>query len=154
MSTSDIVIILAIIVAVYFFVFKKSDVPTINKEVPLVNPLDAISERKKLPTMTHEELRKYDGKDGRPIYIGILNDVFDCSAGDKFYGPGGAYEVFAGRDITLAAAKFSTEEKYLEDHNIENITHAERDSLRHYFNVLAGKYIPVGRLDKKKVKNA
>lgn len=45
------------------------------------------------------------GEDGAPIYIGLLGTVFDVSKGASFYGKGGAYHVFAGRDATVGLAK-------------------------------------------------
>lgn len=33
----------------------------------------------KLKEFTREEIRSFDGKEGRPIYIAIANKVFDCS---------------------------------------------------------------------------
>ncbi len=99
-----------------------------------------------LKEYTREELRQYDGKEGRPIYIGICNKVFDCTAGAEFYGPGGNYENFAGRDISRAAGKFSTEERYLADPRIDTLTLAELDSMKHFFNVIGGKYKLIGRM--------
>jgi hypothetical protein len=32
-----------------------------------------------LPKFTREELKKYNGHDGQPIYIGVANKVFDCT---------------------------------------------------------------------------
>jgi membrane-associated progesterone receptor component len=99
-----------------------------------------------LKPFTLEELAKYSGKEGSPIYISIGGKVFDCSAGVGFYGPGGAYELFAGRDISLAAAKFSKEEKYLDSPDLTNITPAEKDSFFHFYNMLYGKYPMIGTL--------
>ncbi len=54
--------------------------------------------------MTAEELAMYDGqRAGRaPIYIGILGQVYDVTAGKQHYGPGGSYSFFAGRDASRA----------------------------------------------------
>lgn len=48
--------------------------------------------------------------------------LFYCSEGAQWYGPGGAYEVFAGRDISRAAGKFSTEMKYIDDYSIADLS--------------------------------
>jgi len=43
----------------------------------------------KLPRFTRDELRPFDGQSlGQPIYIAVLGNVYDVSAGRKFYGPG------------------------------------------------------------------
>jgi predicted heme/steroid binding protein len=57
--------------------------------------------------MTLEELKKYNGKDEKKICIAIKGEIFDVSRGASFYGPGGPYDVFAGREASRAFAKFS-----------------------------------------------
>ncbi|KIY02114.1 uncharacterized protein Z520_02252 [Fonsecaea multimorphosa CBS 102226] len=53
--------------------------------------------------LTPEQLVLYDGSDpAKPIYLAINGTIFDVSAGKHTYGPGGSYEVFAGRDATRA----------------------------------------------------
>ncbi|KAJ2767641.1 Dihydrodipicolinate synthase [Coemansia nantahalensis] len=47
---------------------------------------------------TKRQLAQYTGADGAPILIALDGKVYDVSAGRGFYGPGGAYSVFAGRD--------------------------------------------------------
>lgn len=60
--------------------------------------------------MTFDELKKYNGRgeDGR-ICVAVLGKVFDCSKGRRFYGPGGPYSTFAGRDATRALATFDVD---------------------------------------------
>eukprot|EP00591_Stephanopyxis_turris_P012020 CAMPEP_0195517650 /NCGR_PEP_ID=MMETSP0794_2-20130614/11184_1 /TAXON_ID=515487 /ORGANISM="Stephanopyxis turris, Strain CCMP 815" /LENGTH=167 /DNA_ID=CAMNT_0040646487 /DNA_START=169 /DNA_END=672 /DNA_ORIENTATION=- len=55
-------------------------------------------------TITQEELASYNGKDGSPLYLSIDSRVYDVSAGTKFYGEGGPYNKFVGRDATRAYA--------------------------------------------------
>lgn len=48
---------------------------------------------------TPEELKEFSGeKNSKGIYISILGQVYDVSKGEKHYGPGGTYHIFAGRD--------------------------------------------------------
>ncbi len=64
--------------------------------------------------MTKEELRKYDGTGPeKKIYIACNELVFDVTESEN-YKEGGMYEKFAGRDITIACAHYSTDEKYLD----------------------------------------
>ncbi|EXJ94917.1 hypothetical protein A1O1_00035 [Capronia coronata CBS 617.96] len=53
--------------------------------------------------LTPEQLALYNGTDPKkPIYLAINGTIFDVSAGRHTYGPGGSYEVFAGRDASRA----------------------------------------------------
>ncbi|GAA93649.1 uncharacterized protein L969DRAFT_53809 [Mixia osmundae IAM 14324] len=54
-------------------------------------------------TFTEAQLRQFDGTDpSKPIYLAVMSDVFDVSAGRRMYGPGGSYHHFAGRDGSRA----------------------------------------------------
>ncbi|KAI9594557.1 cytochrome b5-like heme/steroid binding domain-containing protein [Syncephalis fuscata] len=58
--------------------------------------------RKQL-VFTEEELLKYTGQDpSLPIYIAINGEVYDVTEGSGYYGPGGGYHFFAGRDAARA----------------------------------------------------
>jgi len=53
--------------------------------------------------LTSEQLALFNGSDPeKPIYLAINGTVFDVTEGRHTYGPGGSYEVFAGRDATRA----------------------------------------------------
>jgi predicted heme/steroid binding protein len=53
--------------------------------------------------LTPEQLALFNGTDPKlPIYLSINGTVFDVSEGRHTYGPGGSYNVFAGRDATRA----------------------------------------------------
>ncbi|KAK6625113.1 hypothetical protein RUM43_005404 [Polyplax serrata] len=50
---------------------------------------------------TSDELKSYNGEKGsKGTYLSILGDVYDVSKGQRHYGPGGPYHVFAGRDAS------------------------------------------------------
>ena len=49
---------------------------------------------------TPDELALHDGTRGRGIYLAVLGEVYDVSAGRKHYGADGAYAHFAGRDAS------------------------------------------------------
>ena len=49
---------------------------------------------------TLEELSKY--RDGEKIYLALGGKVYDVTKSAMFYGPGGAYHIFAGRDGTFS----------------------------------------------------
>ncbi|KAI9491221.1 cytochrome b5-like heme/steroid binding domain-containing protein [Zychaea mexicana] len=58
--------------------------------------------RKEL-VFSEEQLARYDGSNPNlPIYLAVDGDVFDVSAGLGWYGYGGSYNHFAGRDAARA----------------------------------------------------
>ena len=49
--------------------------------------------------LTDAQLAAYDGSDpAKPIYLALNGTIYDVSAGRRVYGPGGSYNVFAGKD--------------------------------------------------------
>ncbi|KAH0541541.1 hypothetical protein FGG08_004016 [Glutinoglossum americanum] len=53
--------------------------------------------------LTDAQLARYDGSDPElPIYVAVNASIYDVSAGRAFYGPGGSYSFFAGRDASRA----------------------------------------------------
>ena len=78
---------------------------------------------------TPAQLAAFDGKDDdTPVYVALRGDVFDVSAARHFYGPGGGYEMFRGRDASRCLAKMSLEESDL-DGPIDDLNFGERDQL-------------------------
>jgi len=64
------------------------------------SPEQAGSEGKDL---TDAQLKEYDGSDpDKPLYLAINGTIYDVSIGRNFYGPGGHYGHFAGRDANRA----------------------------------------------------
>ncbi|RKF58464.1 Membrane steroid-binding protein 2 [Golovinomyces cichoracearum] len=52
---------------------------------------------------TDDELKAYDGTDEhKPILLAINGTVYDVTLGRRFYGPGGSYHFFAGKDASRA----------------------------------------------------
>ena len=73
---------------------------------------DEVKDDRQTP-WTLDEIRKFDGKgpDGK-IYIGCNGFVFDVTESPNFQ-EGGGYANFAGYDISIACANYSTDDKHL-----------------------------------------
>ena len=95
---------------------------------------------------TASELAHYDGSDPqRALLFAVSGDVYDVGRGRAFYGPGGPYSMFAGKDCTRALAKMSFEpEDFTGD--TDGLTQDERDKLQDWIETLSGKYDKVGKL--------
>jgi membrane-associated progesterone receptor component len=92
------------------------------------------------------ELAAYDGSDlGKPLLIGIRGQVYDVTRGRDFYGPGGPYEMFAGKDCTRALAKVSFDGELFTG-DVEGLEPEELDKLEEWIEMFEGKYRRVGRL--------
>ncbi|CAH9069846.1 unnamed protein product [Cuscuta europaea] len=94
--------------------------------------------------ITEEELRQYDGSDPKkPLLMAIKSQIYDVSQSRVFYGPGGPYAIFAGRDASRALAKMSFEEKDLTG-DISGLGAFEIDALRDWEYKFMSKYVKVG----------
>ncbi|KAG0197806.1 hypothetical protein BGX28_008699 [Mortierella sp. GBA30] len=53
--------------------------------------------------LTQLELAHYDGSDpAKNIYLAVKGEIFDVTAGRPYYGKGGGYSFFSGRDASRA----------------------------------------------------
>ncbi|XP_074584235.1 putative steroid-binding protein 3 [Curcuma longa] len=96
--------------------------------------------------LTLQQLRDFDGSDAsKPIYVAIRGTIYDVSAGKGFYGPGGAYAAFAGRETSRALAKMSKEEGDVCG-NLEGLSEKELGVLADWEKKFQAKYPVVGRL--------
>jgi membrane-associated progesterone receptor component len=92
------------------------------------------------------ELAAYDGSDpGKPLLIGIRGQVYDVTRGRDFYGPGGPYGMFAGKDCTRALAKVSFDAELFTG-DIEGLEPEELDKLEEWIEMFEGKYRRIGQL--------
>ena len=92
------------------------------------------------------ELGAYDGSDPqRPLLIAVRGEVYDVTRGRHFYGPGGPYAVFAGKDCTRALAKMSFDAADFTG-SLESLSQEELDNLEDWIERLRMKYRLLGRL--------
>lgn len=96
--------------------------------------------------LTEAELSRYDGSDSSlPILVAIRGKIYDVSAGKSFYGPGGSYAVFSGKDASRALAKMSTKaEDAVPD--LDGLTDKELGVLDDWDRKFAAKYPVVGHV--------
>lgn len=99
--------------------------------------------------MTLEQLREFDGKgpDGR-ILLAANCKIFDVTRGKRFYGPGGPYGLFAGRDASRALATFSMSDDVFRNEydDLSDLTSMQMESVREWEMQFTEKYDYVGRL--------
>jgi membrane-associated progesterone receptor component len=92
------------------------------------------------------ELAQYDGSDpGKPLLLAIRGQVYDVGRGRDFYGPGGPYGMFAGKDCTRALAKVAFDPDLFTG-DMEGLDQEELDKLEEWIEMFEGKYRRVGRL--------
>ncbi|KAJ9137515.1 Cytochrome b5 [Pleurostoma richardsiae] len=130
-----------LIYAVYAF-FRPSPPPVLPKESPATV----------FRTFTPRTLLPYNGENGAPVYLAVRGRVFDVSAGRNFYGPGGPYANFAGRDASRGLACGSFDEDMLTkdlDGPLDTLSDLGRDemeALQGWEERFESKYLVVGKL--------
>jgi len=94
-----------------------------------------------------EELKKYDGSPGSPgLYIALLGVVYDVAKGAQYYGPGGGYSFFAGRDASRAYVTGNFEEAGLVS-NVDGLSSGDYLGLEEWSRFYEKDYSKVGVLN-------
>ena len=83
----------------------------------------------------------------KPLLMAIKGQIYDVSQSRMFYGPGGPYALFTGKDASRALAKMSFEEKDLTG-DISGLGPFEVDALQDWEYKFMGKYVKVGTIKK------
>lgn len=101
-----------------------------------------------LGEISEDELKQYDGADPKkPLLMAIKGQIYDVSQSRMFYGPGGPYALFAGKDASRALAKMSFEERDLTG-DISGLGPFEIDALQDWEYKFMSKYVKVGTIKK------
>jgi membrane-associated progesterone receptor component len=96
--------------------------------------------------ITAEELSKHTGEDPyRPILFAVRGQVYDVTDARSFYGPGGAYGVFAGREIARALGKMAITADECSD-DLGDFTDNEHGVLKDWETKFQAKYKIVGQV--------
>ncbi|KAK4236520.1 cytochrome b5-like heme/steroid binding domain-containing protein [Achaetomium macrosporum] len=125
-----------------FLLRPSSPAPQIPKEEPAVV----------FRTFTPRTLLPYNGENGMPVYLAVRGRVFDVTRGRNFYGPGGPYANFAGRDASRGLACGSFDEAMLTKDldgpldTLSDLGREEMEALRGWEERFEEKYLVVGRL--------
>ncbi|KAK2022536.1 membrane-associated progesterone receptor component 1 [Colletotrichum zoysiae] len=136
------ILVLLILSYTVYVLFRPTPPPTLPREPPATV----------FRVFTPRALLPFTGEDGRPVYVAVRGRVFDVTAGRSFYGPGGPYSNFAGRDATRGLAMGSFDEDMLTADldgpldALEGIGPEEEEALRGWEETFDSKYLVVGRL--------
>eukprot|EP01138_Halocafeteria_seosinensis_P016404 gb/GECG01016735.1/.p1 GENE.gb/GECG01016735.1/~~gb/GECG01016735.1/.p1 ORF type:complete len:178 (+),score=25.74 gb/GECG01016735.1/:1-534(+) len=95
---------------------------------------------------TKAELEQYTGQGEKSIYIGVSGNVFDMSESTGFYGPGGPYHCFAGRDATIGLATMELDPSKWDQRSWSDLSQGEKDTLDDWVQKFEMKYPLVGYL--------
>ncbi|XP_050221591.1 membrane steroid-binding protein 2-like isoform X2 [Mercurialis annua] len=149
LSPATFFTVLALGLAVYYVIsgmFGSSDSHhqrprSFEEQQPLPPPVQ-------LGEVTEEHLKQYDGSDPKkPLLMAIKGQIYDVSQSRMFYGPGGPYALFAGKDASKALAKMSFEDKDLTG-DISDLGPFELEALQDWEYKFMSKYVKVGTIQK------
>lgn len=100
---------------------------------------------------TRAELARYDGADGGSVFLAVRGRVYDVSSARAFYGPGGPYSSFAGRDASRGLALNSFDATVLAPidgpaDDLQDLTDEQRATLDGWAAFFGEKYMQCGDL--------
>ncbi|KAI9843537.1 MAG: hypothetical protein M1838_002590 [Thelocarpon superellum] len=135
-------ILLALFILLVYLRLRPTPPPTLPKpSTPIV-----------FRTYTPRTLLPFNGTGKAPIYLAVRGNVYDVTPGRTFYGPGGPYSNFAGRDASRGLACQSFDEEMLTlDLDapldpLDDLDPAQIEALDGWEETFQGKYLKVGRL--------
>lgn len=143
--TNPLNLILLSICAYLLYKIKKSN----DEEDEPSGPVDTGLPPMKKRDFTVAQLSEYDGVKNERILIAVNGKVFDVTnRGKNFYGPGGAYGIFAGHDASRGLAQFRLDKEVIKDEydDISDLNSAELDGVKEWEMQFLEKYDFVGRL--------
>lgn len=139
-SPINIVLLIAIIYLIYKILKPETEYDDVKVE-PSLPPM-------KKQDMTPRQLREYDGlkrEDGR-VLIAVLGKIFDVTKSKNFYGPGGPYSSFAGKDASRGLATFNVSLACEEYDDLSDLSKSELDQVREWSEQFTEKYPIIGKL--------
>ncbi|WEW55097.1 Dihydrodipicolinate synthase [Emydomyces testavorans] len=103
-------------------------------------------------TFTPTSLIEFNGQGDKPVYLAVRGKVFDVTPGRNFYGPGGPYENFAGRDASRGLACQSFDDEMLTKDlkgpldDLQGLDEEQLENLGGWEERFLEKYLVVGKL--------
>jgi membrane-associated progesterone receptor component len=101
---------------------------------------------------TPPTLQKYNGTNGMPVYLSVRGRVFDVTSSANFYGPGGPYSNFSGKDASRGLACGSYDMDMFKASltgpldTLEDLGPSEMASLKDWEDRFLEKYPIIGKL--------
>ncbi|EPS68475.1 hypothetical protein M569_06296, partial [Genlisea aurea] len=146
LSPSAFFTILALSLFVYKSVTSMFVAPDESAAAKKANSDFVLREPVQIGDVTEEDLRSYDGSDpSKPLLMAIKGQIYDVSRSRMFYGPGGPYASFAGRDASRALALMSFDPNDLTG-NVEGLSDSEMEVLQDWEYKFTEKYVKVGQI--------
>merc|ERR1719511_646028 len=131
----------AIVYLLYKILFQKEQEPPTPPEPPRP-PV-------KKQDMTLQQLKVYDGECEEcngSICVTVNGKIFDVTRGKRFYGPGGPYSGFAGRDASRGLATFSVDPVSDEYDDLSDLKPSELEQVKEWELQFCEKYDLIGRV--------
>ncbi|XP_068640733.1 membrane steroid-binding protein 1-like [Aristolochia californica] len=148
LSPATFFTVVALAIAFYYAIsgfFESPPPPRAREPVEETEPLPPPVQ---LGEISEEELKAYDGLDPKkPLLMAIKGQIYDVSQSRMFYGPGGPYALFTGKDASRALAKMSFEDKDLTG-DISGLGPFELEALQDWEYKFMSKYVKVGTIKK------
>jgi len=96
---------------------------------------------------TAAEIAPQTGAGGSRILVAVNGIVFDMSGGgESFYGPGGAYACFAGRDASVGLATMQLDPATWGARTVDDFSASEVDTMMQWVRRFTEKYAVAGAL--------
>ncbi|XP_039255664.2 membrane-associated progesterone receptor component 1-like [Styela clava] len=143
--TNPLNLFLLSICAYLLYKIKKSNDEEDEQHEPVDTGLPPMKKR----DLTVAQLSEYDGVKNERILIAVNGKVFDVTnRGKNFYGPGGAYGIFAGHDASRGLAQFRLDKDVIKDEydDLADLGSADLESVREWEMQFLEKYEFVGKL--------
>lgn len=149
LSPATFFTVLALGIALYYVVsgiFGSSSQPQYQSSRDYEEDVQPLPPPVQLGEISEEELKAYDGADPKkPLLMAIKGQIYDVSQSRMFYGPGGPYALFAGKDASRALAKMSFEDIDLNG-DLSGLGVFELEALQDWEYKFMSKYVKVGTI--------